>query len=147
MFVACFSTIQAQVTTSSITGTVRQSSGGVTEGATIRATHTPSGTSYSGTSNASGRFNLSNLRVGGPYTVEVSYVGQSPAQYNNIYLQLGQPYVLNAELIESSTEIEEVEIIMNQNRKSSKNGISTVINREQMQNLPSISRSVNDFTD
>lgn len=146
MFVACYGNLQAQVTTSSIVGTVKQSSGGIIEGATIRATHSPSGTSYTGTSNASGRFSLSNLRVGGPYTVEISFVGQSPVQYNNIYLQLGQPYVLNAELIDSLTEIEEVEITMSNNLKSAKNGISTVIDREQMQNLPSISRSINDFT-
>lgn len=146
VFVACYGNIQAQVTTSSITGTIKQSDGGATSGATIRATHLPSGTSYVGTSNASGRFSLSNLRVGGPYTVDVSFVGQSSAQYNNIYLQLGQPYVLNAELNAELTEIEEVEITISRNQKSAKNGISTVINREQMQSLPSITRSVNDFT-
>lgn len=146
LFVTCYGNIQAQVTTSSISGTVKQPEQVVVEGATIRATHVPSGTSYSGTSNASGRFNLSNLRVGGPYTVEVSFVGQGSAQYNNIYLQLGQPYVLNAELTDAATEIEEVQITMNYNRKSARNGISTVIDREQMQNMPSIARSVNDFT-
>ena len=58
-------TVSAQVTTSSVQGVVTQSTGKTTSGANIKATHLPSGTVYSGVSNNSGYFNLSNLRVGG----------------------------------------------------------------------------------
>lgn len=146
LLVACYGSVQAQVTTSSISGTITQSADQAAPGATIRVTHLPSGTNYSAVSNNSGRFNLTNLRVGGPYKVEISYVGQQPKVYENIYLQLGQPYVLNTSLDDVFTEIDEIEIVLTRSGKSEKNGASTVVSRNQIQNLPSISRSVNDFT-
>lgn len=139
--------VQAQVTTSSIVGTVTQIGGEVVEGASVKAVHTPSGTTYSGMTNASGRFNLANLRVGGPYRVELSFIGMETATYDNIYLQLGQPHVMNVALGEAYNELEGVEIVFTgRDRKSERNGASTVVSRAQIQEMPSISRSVNDFT-
>lgn len=139
-----YCSVQAQVTTSSLTGLVTENSGHFTEGATIKATHLPSGTTYSGSSNSSGRFNLANMRVGGPYRVEVTFVGQNPLIYEDVFLQLGQPFVLNPIFGESSTAIDEVAIVGT--RRSLKEGASTVVNRRQIENLPTISRSVNDLT-
>ena len=70
---AGYGSVNAQVTTSNMSGIVKTSDGKNTTGATIKATHLPSGTVYSATANASGAFNLSNMRVGGPYQVEVTY--------------------------------------------------------------------------
>ncbi|GAA4518030.1 TonB-dependent receptor [Sphingobacterium thermophilum] len=142
---ASLATVQAQVTTSSLTGVVTESTGKSTAGATIKATHIPSGTTYSGATNAQGRFNLANMRVGGPYRVEITYVGQNPIVYEDVYLQLGQPFVLNPVFGEDALLIDEV-TITGSRTKSDKNGASTVVNRSQIENLPSISRSVNDLT-
>src|SRR5690606_15186636 len=103
------------------------------------------GTTYSGATNAQGRFNLANMRVGGPYRVEITYVGQNPIVYEDVYLQLGQPFVLNPVFGEDALLIDEV-TITGSRTKSDKNGASTVVNRSQIENLPSISRSVNDVT-
>ena len=78
----------AQVTTSSITGLVTDDSGEVLLGATVVATHTPSGTVYGTTTRDDGRFTLPNLRVGGPYVVEASYIGYESQKFENIQLQL-----------------------------------------------------------
>lgn len=134
----------AQVTTSSITGTVSQAGGQHAPGASVRATHVPSGTVYSGTSNESGRFSLPNMRVGGPYRVEVTYVGYTPEVYDDIFLQLGQPYVLNVALEDGTTTIDEV--IVAAGARSLKTGASTSISNQQIQALPTISRRLNDFT-
>jgi len=48
----------AQVTTSTITGTVKSDKGDPLEGATIRATHTPSGSVYTTVSKKGGTFTL-----------------------------------------------------------------------------------------
>ncbi|HLS94635.1 MAG TPA: TonB-dependent receptor [Sphingobacterium sp.] len=144
LVLASYGTIQAQVTTSSMTGVVTQSTGHATAGATIKATHLPSGTVYSGSANVAGRFNLANMRVGGPYRVEVTYVGQDPVVYDDLYLQLGQPFVLNPVFGENATALEEVTITGA--RTTSKAGSVTTVNRAQIENLPSISRSVNDLT-
>lgn len=137
-------TLKAQVTTSSLTGVVTENSGQITPGATIVATHVPSGTVYSGSANNTGRFNLANMRVGGPYKIEITYVGQQPIVVEDVYLQLGQAFVLNPVFGESTTEIEGIEI--EGRRTQLKTGSSTIVNRNQIESLPSITRSVNDIT-
>ena len=57
--------LKAQVTTSSISGIVKQSNGEALAGATITALHIPSGTKYETVSNKSGSFSLPGLRPGG----------------------------------------------------------------------------------
>lgn len=145
LLLASYGVVEAQVTTSSLSGVVTESTGQVTAGATIKATHLPSGTTYSSSANALGRFNVSNMRVGGPYRVEVTFVGQQPIVYNDIYLQLGQPFVLNPVFGDSATALDEV-MVTGSRRKSDKSGTSTVVGRTQIESLPSITRSVNDLT-
>ncbi|MVZ65103.1 hypothetical protein GQF61_04510 [Sphingobacterium sp. DK4209] len=146
LVLASYGTIQAQVTTSSMTGVVTQTNGSTTSGATIKATHLPSGTNYSGSANDAGRFNLANMRVGGPYRIEVTYVGQDPVVYENIYLQLGQPFVLNPIFGDSATNIDEVVVTGRRGANDQKTGASTVIGKQQLESLPTLSRSLQDFT-
>lgn len=146
LVLASYGTIQAQVTTSSMTGIVTQSSGSATVGATIKATHTPSGTLYSGSANESGRFNLANMRVGGPYRIEVTYVGQDPIVYNDVYIQLGQPFTLNPVFGEATgTTIDEITVLGRRSGEE-KTGASTIIGKEQLESMPTLSRSLQDFT-
>ena len=63
------------VTTSSLTGIVKDDKGEVIPGANIVATHMPSGTTYGTASRADGHYNFPATRVGGPYTIKVSFVG------------------------------------------------------------------------
>jgi hypothetical protein len=70
-----FIPLNAQVTTGNIFGTVTDASGEVLIGANVIATHTPSGTVYGTTTREDGGYALPNLRVGGPYSIEISYVG------------------------------------------------------------------------
>jgi len=139
-----YGVIQAQVTTSSMQGVVTQSTGHATVGATIKATHVPSGTIYSGSANRAGRFNLANMRVGGPYRVEVTYVGQSPVVYDDIYLQLGQPFVLNATFGENAMSLEEI-TVTGQVVHNQKTGASTSVGQKQLQELPQVNRSITEF--
>ncbi|WP_437919581.1 TonB-dependent receptor [Sphingobacterium sp. LRF_L2] len=146
LVLASYGTIQAQVTTSSMSGVVTQSTGHATAGATIKATHVPSGTVYSGSANVAGRFNLANMRVGGPYRVEVTYVGQDPVFYDDVYLQLGQPFILNPIFGENATALDEVTVTGRRGANDEKTGASTVIGKEQLESLPTLSRSLQDFT-
>ncbi len=145
LVMASYGAVQAQVTTSSVTGIVKESNGSLTSGATIKATHVPSGTVYSGSSNAAGRFNLPAMRVGGPYRIEVTYVGQQPIVYEDVYLQLGEPFVLNPVFADNSTTLGEV-VVTGRAINAQKTGASTSIGQKVIQNLPQINRSITDFT-
>ncbi len=138
----------AQVTTSSITGYVKDAKGEALIGATVKATHQPSGTVYGAATNVEGRFNIPNVRIGGPYLLEVSYIGFQTKSYNGIDLKLGQPYVLNATLSDSGTELQEVVVSADRASvfNSTKTGAATNVSSQQIATLPTISRSITDFT-
>lgn len=139
----------SQVTTGSITGTVKDATTGeLLIGATVKAVHTPSGTVYGTTTLESGRYNIPNMRVGGPYTITVSYVSYKEEVAQNINLPLGQTFRQDFSLQSSSTGLQEVVITGRQDKvfNSSRTGAATFINREQLQNLPTLSRGISDFT-
>lgn len=136
-----------QVTTSSMNGTVKDNNGQPLAGATVTAVHQPSGTVYSTLSSKDGVFNLQGLRVGGPYQVKIDYVGLKSAVFENIVLQLGEPYNINAQMSVSEQVLENV-IVSSRSRKSAteNQGMSSTINSRLLNTIPSISRSITDFT-
>src|SRR5579871_6479180 len=81
----------SQETTSQILGTVSDGKAGLAN-ATVTALHTPTGTKYTTTTRKDGRFNLAGLRVGGPYTISVSYVGFKEEKQENVFLTIGQDF-------------------------------------------------------
>ncbi|SFK42111.1 Carboxypeptidase regulatory-like domain-containing protein [Porphyromonadaceae bacterium KH3CP3RA] len=138
--------MQAQVTTSSMSGRVTDADGAVI-GATVIATHQPSGTTYGTVTNMEGRFNLNGMRVGGPYSVEISYIGYGTNTTDNITLSLGENFVLNAVLSEESTSLDEVVVTATRTKFSNeKTGAVTNISNSQIVNLPTVSRSIIDVT-
>lgn len=112
-------TVSAQVTTSSMSGKVTAQDEPII-GATVVAIHEPSGTRYGTVTNISGQFNLQGMRTGGPYKVEVSYVGYQTAIYKGVNLSLGEVYTLNVVLKESSELLDEV--IVNSTENSREDG-------------------------
>src|SRR3954470_7889130 len=103
-----FTELSAQVTTSGITGTVRDNNGQGLSGATVSALNVPSGINYSTITARDGIFNLPNLPVGGPYRVTVSYVGLQSFIADSITLLLGEPYNLNATMATTAAALETV---------------------------------------
>lgn len=93
----CFFTtmhVFAQVTSSSMSGTIKDDKNVTLPGATVKATHLPSGTVYAVITNKDGLFSIPGMRTGGPYKVEISFIGFSKSTYTDITLQLGQPYII-----------------------------------------------------
>lgn len=142
-------TLMAQgVTTSGISGSVVDSKGETLPGANVLAVHTPSGTRYGAVTNLEGRFQIPNVRVGGPYTVTVSFIGFEPSVREGINLALGQTLNLNITLVDDSADLEEIVIIAGRREiiDGTRTGAETSISNEHIQTMPTISRGFNDFT-
>ena len=142
-------TALAQVTTSSLAGkvTLDDANGEEVIGATIQAIHEPSGTRYAAVTNTSGRFTIQGMRTGGPYSVTVSYIGFQPKTVKGVNLQLGETYNLSVWLSEDANELAEVVVSGKASKfAAEKTGASTNINSSQIQNLPTVSRSITDVT-
>jgi hypothetical protein len=135
----------AQVTTSSITGTISDGAEAL-PGANVVAVHEPSGTQYGTLTNAGGHFAIPNARVGGPYTITVTFIGYQTLKLSEVYLKLGQPYVYNGAMKQQASELDEVIISDAASLASERTGASTNINSTQLSTMPTISRSITDFT-
>ena len=135
-------TMMAQVTTSSLSGKIVDSDGPL-PGAAVIATHVPSGTAYGTTTNSEGRYTMQGMRVGGPYTVEVRFVGYSTAKSENITLKLGETHRADFTLKSEAVGLGEV-VISGEVEKPVSNSTSTTISSQEIANLPTINRSVTD---
>ena len=135
----------AQVTGSSIKGIVTDSKGGALPGATVIATHTPSGTTYGTASVTDGRYTLPGMRIGGPYTVKISFVGYKEQTFEDIYLSLGVAADVNAKLADESAELQEIVVSASRNDvfSSDRMGAAATFDRGTLNSIPTISRTVN----
>ena len=138
-----------QVTTSSIKGLVQDANSEPLPGANVVAIHVPTGTKYGAATNFDGRYNLLNLRVGGPYSVSITYVGYKDQNFDDLYLTLGKTENLDVILVENTAELETVVIQGSGSRGtfgSDRTGAETNVGRRELTRLPTISRSASDFT-
>ncbi|WP_295794035.1 carboxypeptidase regulatory-like domain-containing protein [Mucilaginibacter sp.] len=135
------------VTTASVNGIVTDAKGPI-PGATVSITHTPTGTVYSTVTRTDGRFNLPNLRVGGPYTFKVTFIGYKDNVQENITLSIGQDQRLDTKLEDNTTTLGEVVIKASGSKviNSSRTGARETVNRQQIEALPTLNRSLSDFT-
>jgi hypothetical protein len=143
------SVLYAQVTTSEIQGVVKDEKGLGLQGATITATHLPTGTIYRTISGAGGQYSLPNLRVGGPYDVKVSFVGFTEGKQSDIMLSLGTAYRADFLLNPAANSLSEVTVSATRSDKvfsRSRTGSAEIISRQQIDHLPTINRSIQDFT-
>ena len=116
----------AQVTTSAIAGVVK-ADGEEAIGATITARDTRSGAIYRAVTNVDGRYTITGMRAGGPYEIEVSYIGYQTSKFTGYQLALGETTVVDATLTEGSEMIQEVLVVAKANNtmRSDRSGAVT----------------------
>ncbi len=135
-------------TTAKITGVVLDAKGQPIMSASVVAVHEPTGTKSGQKTNKSGRFNLVGLRTGGPYTVTVSMLGQKKQVFEEIYLKLDQEFTLEVNMEETAVQSKGivVEAERNEIMNSSRTGASQNVTSQEIDALPTISRSIHDYT-
>ena len=135
------------VTTSAITGEVTDETGMPLPGANLVAVHEPTGTNYATITDLDGNFRISNMRIGGPYSITVTYVGKETINLDNISLQLGNTEKFEFLMKDSSNELDEVVISASKSDvfDSGKTGTETNISLREIQSLPTATRDIADF--
>ena len=135
------------VTKSSINGQVTDNNGEPLPGANIVALHLPSGTQYAAITDFDGFYRISNMRTGGPYRINITYVGFLSVVKDDVYLQLGDSKNMSVQMKEEANVLDEVVIQTTRNNifDSGKTGSETTVTEKQISTLPSVSRSVADF--
>ena len=133
----------AQITTSGISGRVT-SNGEEVIGATVTATHQPSGTIYRALTNIDGRFTIQGMRVGGPYKVEISYIGNQTKVFQDVTLRLGEVEDLSCKLQTDSKELQEVVVVGKAGINGTKTGAAQSLSAKQIAEIPSITHGIAD---
>ncbi len=150
------------VTTAGIEGRVTDSSGAPVVGAEVSGVHTPSGTSYRTTTRTGGVYNLTNVRIGGPYSVTVAGPGGAAKRINGVNAELQQstrvdivlpaaaPAVLGTVIAQEAggpaRVVVEATAIDDELFSPTRQGAVTNVGRDKIDTLPTISRSLQDFT-
>ena len=144
LFIIIFftTTAFAQETASTISGTVNDEKGAYITGATITVIHEPTGITSTTQTNKKGIFSIPNLKPGGPYTVKISFVGYSEEKMDNLNFVLGNNPDINIGLKVNTKNISEV--VVTSSRKIAGAGLN--IGRNQLNSLPTLGRSLSDFT-
>ena len=136
--------VHAQVTTGSIGGQVVSAVDGTAlPGAAVTLTHVPTNTTFTVTSGDEGRFQVPNLRVGGPYTVHVDLDAFAASDTENVMVPLGDTVWLRITLdpegvSEEITVTETLSPLINPNRMGSQTSASD----EEIEAKPTVRRNV-----
>jgi hypothetical protein len=148
LIMVIFANTYGQVTTSGLRGVIVDEKKEALAGATVVAVHVPSGTQYGVLTNKDGRFTISNMRVGGPYQVTVSFIGYKQEVYNDINLSLGNVADMSVSLSPSVTSLSEVIVSAGKNSiiNSGRTGAAINVSNETVNSVPTISRGLKDFT-
>ncbi|NOU46769.1 MAG: TonB-dependent receptor [Bacteroidales bacterium] len=134
------------VTTASLSGTVSDEKGEAVMMANVLAVHTPSGTQYATTTMEDGRFQMRNMRIGGPYKVTVTYVGFENTSATDIFLQLNNTSFVKLIMKSTSQQLGEIEVKADREIIREQTGAMTNLESKQITSLPGITRSQQDLT-
>jgi hypothetical protein len=128
----------SQITTSTISGVVKNQKGETVSGATIHATHEPTGTNYYGSTNKNGVFVIPAVRPGGPYTIHASFVGFKKGELKDVNTSLGLTENVQFVLIEESVQLQEVVISGNRTGifSKEKTGAAQQFGRRELTTIP-----------
>jgi hypothetical protein len=139
-------TVNGQITTSGMSGTVRNANNEALTGATIKATHVPTGTVYNTQSRAFGRFDINNMNNGGPYKIEVSYVNYTTEVKEDVFLNLGEVFRYDFIMNLSTVSLTEVTVAARSRiNLDAKGGTSSSIGRERIELTTAVGRNITDY--
>lgn len=114
--------------------------------ASIKAIHQPSGTEYRTNCDQEGNYWLSGLRVGGPYRLVISNPGAKDTEIEEIYLDLGQRFVMDVAVQQTTFRLAAFEAKKLTNVASNgQTGPATTLHANELVRLPSLDRNLEDY--
>lgn len=146
LFAVCSATAFSQITSSNIYGQVKSENEEALFGATVLAVYLPTGSQYISIAREDGRFNLPNIKSGGPYKIIVSSVGSVSDTLSDVYLELGSNKAFLFTLKDRRYSLNEVVIKSKTNDFISDKRKGTSSNLKNLDKLPSLNRSIQDAT-
>lgn len=135
------------ITTSALEGQVLDVKSGQPIGeATVDVVHVPSGTEYRTTTRSNGRYALSGLRPGGPYTITVTGEALRTAERRGVFLELGragtEDFGMESDVVQMEPYVFEAD--RDPIFGAGKIGTGTELSRDELETISSVRRNVQD---
>lgn len=140
--------ISQGVTGAKITGKVSNIEDLGLSGIKVKIIHEPTQNVFETNTRSNGRYDISNLNIGGPYTIVFSSDQYVEDKVSEIYLSLNQTLNKDIILLESYDALTQLKLEESERSiiNSDMTGAATYITNIQLKNLPSIRRSMRDYT-
>lgn len=138
--------VSAQVTTGRISGVVKDAGNVGLEGASIKVTNLSTGTVYTTQSRKGGKYDVLNVNSGGPYKIEVTYVGKNIEPRTDLFVRLGEEEVVDFYSADAVSQLSAVTVNANKTSRSLKSGASSNFGQRLINSVPNISRSIANIT-
>ena len=139
----------AQSTSAGVGGQVLGADGQPVAGAQVTIVHTESGTVSRVTTDESGRYTARGLRVGGPYSINVTASGEGTTTEDGVYLSLNQTNQVNARLTGDIATLGTVVATGiaggSDVFSATKMGTGTNVDQQTIERLPSATRNIQDY--
>ena len=136
------------VTTAAVRGRIVDDAGSPVVGVTILLINTSTGQRFQARSRTTGLYNLENVPVGGPYTLQARAIGHQPEERTGIVLTLGQALFLDLRLVRQAVELEPVAVTAGRGERlfsPTTSGTELIISDSLLRRLPTLDRSFTDF--
>lgn len=140
--------VMSQETSSAIAGTVVDSDGAPIIDATVVIKHIPTGATKTLSTNNLGNYQSRGLRVGGPYTISISKSGFGSVTESDLFIKLGEVRDLDATIVSDSVSLDAIKVVgvaQSDVFNADNMGTAISIDRDTLENMPTISRNVQDF--
>ena len=140
--------LHAQVSTGGFTGFVTDETGKAMAGAQVQIVNRANGARAGALTNDAGRYYVSALETGGPYTITVRRIGFAQRDTNDLYVSLGQTIRVDISLKTAVTRLANVEIVASTTgaiMSQSHTGVETTITDSAIARLPTLNRNFTDF--
>ena len=146
--IALATTTSAQITTATIVGKIIGPSGEPIGNAQVAIVLPATGEKYGAMTQDDGKFHAPNLKAGGPYDVTVTRIGFKKEVRSGVYAALGVNTTVNFALTATAVQLTAVAITADKDALIDKGrtGPSTSVNKDLLERLPSLARSLQDFT-
>lgn len=148
MLYFCRTATMAQTSQAGITGTITDEKKEVIPGATIQVRNESTGFNTATVTNLKGEYTFKQLPLGGPYTINVTFIGYGTQKRSGYTLNLSDLLRLDVQMQVATNTLKAVEVRANTMQNNIPNlGASTSVNSRNISQLPVNGRNFTSLID
>lgn len=134
-------------TNTSINGFIKTAKGNILQGAAVSVKNESTGFVYKGISNLKGFYQITDVPLGGPYTITASYTGFGTLQKSGYTIAISENLKVDFELSDQVTELKEVVINARRDIYSRVSPVGTAkkLGTQEIKVIPANSRNFQDL--